>query len=160
MDTYDQIPQSRLRRLPPGDVYDERCPSRSVIDLLANKWTLMVIWSLADGPMRFGELRRRITGVTQKMLTQSLRELERNGLATRTVYATTPPSVEYALTPLGQSITSVTEQMCQWAEVNMGKVLMSRRDYDVAVAPAVAAAVATTPTAKRTVVRAGRRQAP
>lgn len=153
MDTFEQIPQARLRRLPAGDVYDARCPSRSVLELLADKWTLLVIWQLRGGPLRFGELRRRIQGVTQKMLTQSLRSMERNGLATRTVYATTPPSVEYALTPLGESLTEVTGRMCGWAEAHMGAVLRARRGYDAA------AAAAEEPDAARTVVRAGRRQA-
>lgn len=148
---YDAMSRAKLRKLPAGDALSARCPSRSVIELLADKWTLLVIWSLGPGPMRFGELRREIEGVTQKMLTQSLRSLERDGLVTRTVYATTPPSVEYALTPLGDSITAVTGQMCRWAEVHMGDVMLARRDYDKAADPVAEAGTTT--------VRSGRRLA-
>ena len=143
--------RAKLRNLPAGDALNARCPSRGVIELLADKWTLLVIWSLGPGPMRFGELRRQIEGVTQKMLTQSLRSLERNGLVTRTVYATTPPSVEYALTPLGDNITSIAGQMCQWAEVHMGEVMLARRAYDKAADP--------TAEPGTTTVRSGRRLA-
>ena len=128
--TFDHIPRARLHKLPPGNVFDPACPSRSVIQMLADKWTMLVVNALAAGPKRFGELRREISGVTQKMLTQSLRSLERDGLATRTVYATTPPTVEYALTPLGQGLTGITDQMCRWAEANMIEVVIARRGYD------------------------------
>lgn len=148
---YDAMSRAKLRKLPAGDALNAHCPSRSVIELLADKWTLLVIWSLGPGPMRFGELRRQIEGVTQKMLTQSLRSLERDGLVTRTVYATTPPSVEYALTPLGDSITAVTGQMCRWAELNMGQVMLARRDYDQAAEPPAEPGTTT--------VRSGRRLA-
>jgi DNA-binding HxlR family transcriptional regulator len=84
--------------------------------------------------MRFGELRRHVGGVTQKMLTQTLRLLERDGLVLRVVYPSAPPSVEYSLTPLGVSITAVTGQMCQWAEDNMKPVLVARFDYDARAA--------------------------
>lgn len=146
---FDHIPRARLRKLPPGDVFDANCPSRSVIQMLADKWTMLVIQALSSGPMRFSELRRHINGVTQKMLTQSLRSLERDGLATRTVYATTPPSVEYALSPLGESLTVITGQMCLWAEGHMVQVLVAQRDYDKSAAPL----------AGTTTVRSGQRQA-
>jgi DNA-binding HxlR family transcriptional regulator len=103
--------------------------------------------------MRFGELRRQITGVTQKMLTQTLRALERDGLVLRTVFPTAPPSVEYALTALGQSITAIIRKMCDWAEHNMKPVLLSRRDYDARIEREAA------PTTGRTIVRDGRRKA-
>lgn len=118
---------------PPADVFSANCPSRSVVDILSDKWAMLLLWSLARGPLRFGELRRRLGGVTQKMLTQTLRTLERNGLASRTVYATTPPSVEYALTPLGMSVSVVAEQMCVWAQAHFDDVLAARQDYDAAL---------------------------
>lgn len=119
---------------PAADVFSANCPSRSVVDILSDKWAMLLLWSLARGPLRFGELRRRLDGVTQKMLTQTLRTLERNGLASRTVYATTPPSVEYALTPLGMSVSVVAEQMCVWAQAHFDDVLAARQDYDAALA--------------------------
>src|ERR1044072_3659076 len=79
------------------DVYLRNCPCREVLDLLANKWTALAIGALEDGPRRFGELRRRLEGVSQKMLTPNLRELERDGLFTRTVYPVVPPRAGYEL---------------------------------------------------------------
>ncbi|UCJ19112.1 helix-turn-helix transcriptional regulator [Pseudomonas sp. MM211] len=102
--------------------------------MLADKWTMLVIYSLSSGPMRFGELRRQVDGVTQKMLTQTLRLLERDGLVLRVVYPSAPPSVEYSLTQLGESITAITEQMCLWAQDNMKPVLVARLNYDTRVA--------------------------
>ncbi|MFJ5298651.1 winged helix-turn-helix transcriptional regulator [Pseudomonas sp. NPDC088368] len=128
--TFNHISRSGISKLRAGDVYDVACPSRSVIQMLADKWTMLVIDSLSRGPMRFGELRRQVGGVTQKMLTQTLRLLERDGLVLREVYPSAPPSVEYSLTPLGVSITAITEQMCLWAQDNMKPVLVARLDYD------------------------------
>lgn len=132
--TFNHLARSQIGKLRAGDIYDVTCPSRSVIQMLADKWTLLVVDSLSSGPMRFGELRRHVGGVTQKMLTQTLRLLERDGLVLRVVYPSSPPRVEYSLTPLGISITSVTGQMCQWAEDNMKPVLVARLEYDTRVA--------------------------
>lgn len=132
--TFNHIPRSKIGKLRAGDIYDVTCPSRSVIKMLADKWTMLVIESLSSGPMRFGELRRQVGDVTQKMLTQTLRSLERDGLVLRVVYPSSPPSVEYSLTQLGVSITAITGQMCRWAEDNMKPVLIARLDYDTRVA--------------------------
>lgn len=131
--TFSHIPRSKISKLPAGDIYDVTCPSRSVIKMLADKWTMLVVDSLSRGPMRFGELRRQVGDVTQKMLTQTLRSLERDGLVLRVVYPSSPPSVEYSLTPLGVSITAITGQMCRWAEDNMKPVLVARLDYDTRI---------------------------
>lgn len=112
------------------DFYFRACPSRTVLEMLADKWTLLVICKLTANPHRFGELRRAIDGVTQKMLTQTLRTLERDGLVSRTVYDTTPPSVEYALTELGQSATHLVALLRDWAQVNVPAVLEARKAYD------------------------------
>jgi DNA-binding HxlR family transcriptional regulator len=112
------------------DVYLRNCPSRTVLDLLSDKWTLLVISALAAGPMRFGALRRRLDGITQKMLTQTLRNLERDGLVNRTVYATMPPSVEYSLTRLGMSTTGLMDSIRAWAESHVSEVLVAREAYD------------------------------
>ena len=80
-----------LRRYGGADAYLRDCPSRTILDVLANKWTMLIVGALGGPPLRFGELRRRLDGITQKMLSQTLRELERDGLVARTVYATIPP---------------------------------------------------------------------
>ena len=118
------------------DVFMRECPSRAVLDLLADKWTLLLICALKGGPRRFGGLRRQIDGVTQKMLTQTLRALERNGLVSRAVYDTTPPSVEYRLTALGDSTTTLMGQMCEWAQGHVKSVVQAQARYDARVAAA------------------------
>lgn len=128
----DNLTPDQIRTLPPADVYSANCPSRGLVEILSDKWAMLLLWSLSREPLRFGELRRRLDGVTQKMLTQTLRTLERNGLVSRTVYATTPPSVEYALTPLGMNVSGIAEQMCSWAQIHFRDVLVARHDYDQA----------------------------
>jgi DNA-binding HxlR family transcriptional regulator len=94
---------------------DQKCPSRHALDLVTDKWTPLVIYLLRGGPQRYTQLKRQIGGITQKMLTQTLRKMEEEGLATRTVYPTAPPSVEYALTPLGETLCEPIEGLLQWA---------------------------------------------
>jgi DNA-binding HxlR family transcriptional regulator len=118
------------------DAYLRNCPSRTVLDLLSDKWTLLLIGALSRGPRRFGELRRRLDGITQKMLSQTLRRLERDGLLTRTVHPTTPPSVEYALTELGRSTIRLLDGIRAWAETHVREVLAARASYDARTAPA------------------------
>ncbi|WP_433466846.1 winged helix-turn-helix transcriptional regulator [Spirillospora sp. CA-128828] len=120
-----------------ADAYLAACPSRQILDVLANKWTMLVMGALSGGPMRFGELRRRLDGVTQKMLTQTLRTLERDGLVTRTVYPTIPPKVEYAATGLGESVTALMHAIRTWSEENINAVLDARDDYDARAAQEV-----------------------
>ncbi|MGI8333862.1 winged helix-turn-helix transcriptional regulator [Actinomadura scrupuli] len=117
-----------------ADAYLAACPSRQILDVLANKWTMLVMGALSGGPMRFGELRRRLDGITQKMLTQTLRTLERDGLVTRTVYPTIPPKVEYAATGLGESVTALMHAIRTWSEENINAVLNSRDAYDARAA--------------------------
>ncbi len=92
------------------------CPSRRLLALIADKWTILIIHLLARGPKRHGQLRRQIDGISQKMLTQTLRALEREGIVERTVYPVVPPMVEYALTPRGQSLIEPLDALHQWAE--------------------------------------------
>ncbi|MEG9226562.1 winged helix-turn-helix transcriptional regulator [Aeromicrobium sp. Sec7.5] len=108
------------------DAYLASCPSRQLLDVIANKWVCLVLTALADGPKRHSELRRAIVGVSQKMLTQTLRELERDGLLTRTVTASVPVRVDYELTELGQDLQRVVHDLKMWAEQNMAKVLAAR----------------------------------
>src|SRR5580765_2603449 len=109
-----------------GNVLDPDCPSRVVLDRIAEKWTGLVILGLADGTLRFGQLRERIGGVSAKVLTETLRAMQRDGLLTRRVYAEVPPRVEYSLTPLGRSLREPLGVVQEWAERNAGKVMAAR----------------------------------
>ncbi len=115
----------------PG-VYSGVCPSRQLLDRLADKWTALVIGILTDNgqPVRFSELRRAIGGISQKMLTQTLRDLERDGLVTRTVHSVMPPRVEYALTPLGLTVVEPLRALSSWSQDHMAEVREAQRAFD------------------------------
>jgi DNA-binding HxlR family transcriptional regulator len=106
------------------------CPVRDVLDSVGGKWTSLMILGLADGPRRFSQLRRFIPDISQRMLTQTLRDLQRDGYITRTVYPTQPPSVEYALTPLGHSFLALLRSLVQWSTQNHSAIRAARADYD------------------------------
>ena len=112
--------------------YRRDCPSRTVIEVLANKWALYVLAALRryERPLRFSELRRVLDGITQKMLTQTLRALERDGLVSRTVYPSVPPSVEYGLTPLGVEVGQLTGAIADWSLAHAREILAARREFD------------------------------
>jgi DNA-binding HxlR family transcriptional regulator len=110
--------------------YIANCPTRQVLDRLADKWTTMVIGVLSRGPMRFSAIPRQIEGISQKMLTQSLRELERDGLLTRTVYAEVPPRVEYELTALGETLIGLMRAITDWAGEHIAEVQAAQSAYD------------------------------
>ncbi len=112
------------------DVLNPRCPSRQVLDRIAGKWTALVIHVLAEGRQRYSELHRRIGGVSQKMLTQTLRDLERDGLVERTVYPVVPPRVEYSLTPLGRTLIEPLSAICRWAEAHLPAMQAARARSD------------------------------
>jgi len=116
--------------------YTTNCPLRTVLEVLANKWTLLVLITLRrhEAPIRFNELRRTLDGITQKMLTQTLRTLERDGLVTRTVYPTVPPRVEYALTELGLGAGRVLNDVGEWSEQHIDQILTSREGFDARAA--------------------------
>ena len=107
----------RMRQQP--NVFDSRCGSQRVLGLIANRWTALIIYALADGTQRYSQLQRKIGGVSQKMLTQTLRRLERDGLVGRRVYPVVPPRVEYSLTPLGRTLTEPLQAICRWAEQHL-----------------------------------------
>jgi DNA-binding HxlR family transcriptional regulator len=90
------------------------CPAEVTLAVIGGRWKVLILYHLHDGVKRFSELQRALPGVTQKMLTQQLREMERDGIVSRTVYPQVPPRVEYALTPLGQTLKPVVRAMCQW----------------------------------------------
>lgn len=106
---------------------DAGCPSREVLDRIADKWTSLVIYALSDGTLRYGELQRRVGGVSQKMLTQTLRSLEDDGLVARKVHPVVPPMVEYSLTPLGRTLIEPLTAICRWAERHLPQLLANRR---------------------------------
>ncbi len=113
----------------PWNVFDSRCPTRQVLDLIADKWTVLIIRRLADGTLRFAQLRRSVDGISQKVLTNILRSLERDGIVTRRIYACVPPKVEYTLTSLGRSLCDLVEGICSWAEANIEQVQAAREIY-------------------------------
>ena len=122
--------QKRVHAKAEFDAYLAACPSRLLLDRISDKWVTLVICSLEDGPQRFSEVSRRLAGVNQKMLTQTLRTLERDGLVTRTVTASVPVRVDYALTPLGQSLLEPIKHVKAWAERHVPEVLEAQRGYD------------------------------
>ncbi|WP_280242252.1 winged helix-turn-helix transcriptional regulator [Nocardia abscessus] len=111
----------------PADVYSAKCPTREVLDHIAGKWTVLIIDALADGTMRYTDLRHRIDGISQKMLTQTLRQLETDGFITRTVHPTVPPRVEYTLTELGHSLRTPIAALREWIETNINRIEAARR---------------------------------
>lgn len=112
------------------NVYCEACPTRLVLERLADKWVVLILARLADGPMRFNQLRREIQGVSQKVLSQALKKLERDGLITRRAFATVPVTVEYAITPLGSTLADKIAELARWAEANIERVLAAQAEYD------------------------------
>jgi DNA-binding HxlR family transcriptional regulator len=119
-----------LETTPPWNVFDSHCPTRQVLDLIADKWTVLVIRRLSDGTLRFAQLRRSVDGISQKVLTNILRGLERDGIVTRRIYASVPPKVEYSLSSLGRSLCGLVEGICGWAEANIEHVQAAREVYD------------------------------
>lgn len=115
-----------VRRAPPPDVFAAACPSREVLTRLTSRWTGLVLVALAEKVHRFSELRRRIDGVSEKMLAQTLGVLEEDGFVERTVYAEVPPRVEYALTPLGREAAERLGLLVSWIEESLPRVQKAR----------------------------------
>ncbi len=113
-----------------GDVFQSDCSTRLVLDRVGDKWTVLVVSALAAQTLRFTELRNRISGVAPKVLTQTLRALERDGVLRRRVYAEVPPRVEYSLTPLGRSLIEPITAVQDWAEGHVSSVIAARERYD------------------------------
>jgi len=112
------------------DAFMAQCPSRQLLARISDKWVPLVLAALSDGPQRYSQLSRTIAGVSQKMLTQTLRSLERDGLLTRTITPTVPVTVSYELTDLGRSLQEVIGGLKAWAETHMESVLAARASYD------------------------------
>lgn len=107
-----------------------RCPAREILSRVADKWTVLVLSVLSGGTTRFNELRRRVDGITQKVLTDTLRDLERLGLVSRKVYAEVPPRVEYSLTPLGVSLVGLIDDVKLWVESHAPEVMKAQQRYE------------------------------
>lgn len=112
------------------NAYDANCPTRMVLDRVADKWAVLVLGLLADEPLRFNQLRRAIAGLSQKMLSQTLKSLERDGLVSRKAFATVPVTVEYSITPLGQTLSATVDALRLWAEAHIGEVEAAQQRYD------------------------------
>jgi DNA-binding HxlR family transcriptional regulator len=121
------------------NAYAATCPTRLVLDRVADKWAVLLLGLLAQRPVRFNQLRREIEGISQKVLSQTLKSLERDGLVKRTATATVPVTVEYSITPLGRTLADTVDALRVWAETHMREVLAAQRKYD-APAPAARAA--------------------
>lgn len=122
-------PQSTLASaLMRGEVFSEHCPSRQILNHITSRWGVLVLVALLGGTHRFSALRRRIGGISEKMLAQTLQLLEQDGFVTRTAYPVVPPHVEYALTALGREIAQKVEEMADWIETNLGQILEARAE--------------------------------
>ena len=127
--------QKRAQAKAEYDAFLAQCPSRRLLDRISDKWVALILAALgSDGPLRYSELAHRLAGVSQKMLTQTLRALERDGLVTRTVTPTVPVTVTYELTALGLSLQQLMRDVKAWAEAHMDEVLTNRDKYDNRVA--------------------------
>ena len=113
------------------DIFNKNCPTRMVLDRIADKWTVLVVGVLKDETKRFGVLKKQIDGISQKMLTKTLRGMERDGLIKRKVYPTIPPKVEYSLTPLGVTLVDMLQNIQFWAENNIEQIIKSQKKFDI-----------------------------
>jgi DNA-binding HxlR family transcriptional regulator len=126
MVTNTRIAPASVQHVPP----DGECHAREVLGRIGDKWSVYVIHLLGSGPKRFTALRRNIDGISQRMLTVTLRGLERDGLVTRTVFPVVPPRVDYALTPLGETLLSMVCSLVEWASSHTGDIDAARAQYD------------------------------
>ncbi|MES2742098.1 MAG: helix-turn-helix domain-containing protein [Pseudomonadota bacterium] len=114
----------------PAVICSRQCPSRLLLDQIADKWTILILTILCAEPLRFNEIKRRLDGVTQKALTQTLRRLERNGVVARRVLTASPIAVEYSITALGCTLKPIFAQMADWTARHLPDVERARQDYD------------------------------
>lgn len=111
-------------------VQDENCPIRNVVAQIGDKWSILILFALVDGAERFNSIRKRIEGISQRMLTQTLRDLERDGFVSRTVYPEVPIRVEYELTEMGRGLTKSVWGLVSWANDHLGEIKNARKTYD------------------------------
>jgi DNA-binding HxlR family transcriptional regulator len=112
------------------DAFNRKCGTRVVLDRIGDKWAVLILILLCDKPLRFNELRRRIDGISQKMLSQTLKSLERDGLVSRKIFPTVPVTVEYSATPLGRTLHAAVDGLRLWAESHLGEVQKAQARYD------------------------------
>jgi DNA-binding HxlR family transcriptional regulator len=115
---------------PKANPFNPSCPSQDILALIGSKWSMLLLCILSEGPQRTGELARRAGGVSQKMLTQTLRELVRHGIVSRKDYGELPPRVEYSLTPLGRSLSVLVRQIEDWVESNYSRMTRIARSFE------------------------------
>lgn len=115
-----------------SDISLSNCGYSKVLNIISNKWTALVIYAMENGKIRYGEMLRRVEGISKKMLTQTVRNLERDGLVQRHIIPTVPPNVEYSLTPLGETLLLPMKELRQWGRVNYTQVVEARTNYDFA----------------------------
>lgn len=127
MEKSDQTSASLCDRLQRGELLNRDCPSREVLKRLTSRWSLLILLALADDTLRFGELRRRIGGVSERMLAQTLRFMEEDGFVARIAYEVIPPHVEYRLTGLGHEARDRITGLADWIETNLHQIMDNRR---------------------------------
>lgn len=141
--------KERLESWLDGEFDAERCPVRNVLDQLGDKWTVLIVIALARGPHRFAAIRRTVPDISKRMLTQTLRDLERDGLLLRKVFPTKPPSVEYSLTDLGISLLDPIANLVAWAERNHAAIVTARTAFDASDITPARSTTAPVPSAAR-----------
>ncbi len=124
------LPQPALERIAKMNLFDTSCAGHQILEHIANKWTLLIVYALTQGKKRYSELKQQVVGVSPKMLIQNLRNLERYGLIEREVYPTVPPRVEYSLTPLGASLVEPLAILGEWAYRHIADVKTAMEYYD------------------------------
>lgn len=123
-------PQPALERIAKMNLFDTNCAGHQILEHVANKWTVLIVYALTQGKKRYSELKQQIVGISPKMLIQNLRSLERYGLIEREVYPTVPPRVEYSLTPLGTSLVEPLAILGEWAYQHISEVKTATENYD------------------------------
>ncbi|WP_312073674.1 helix-turn-helix domain-containing protein [Atlantibacter sp.] len=122
--------KSLTQQVRDGNLFAEQCPSREVLKHVTSRWGVLILIALRDGTHRFSDLRRKIGGVSEKMLAQTLQWLEQDGFVNRVSYPVVPPHVEYSLTPLGKDVSEKVAALADWIEMNLPQVLASRPEQD------------------------------
>lgn len=122
------------QQLRDGNLFAEQCPSRDVLKHVTSRWGVLILVALRDGTHRFSDLRRKMGGVSEKMLAQTLQWLEQDGFVNRVSYPVVPPHVEYSLTPLGEQVSEKVAALADWIEINLPQVMASREERDASAA--------------------------
>lgn len=122
--------RKEINSIPEPEVFTLECPIQQVLDIICNKWSVIILYCLSSGTKRYNQLQKQIEGISQKMLTQSLRNLERHGLVERRVYPSVPTRVEYSLTTLGETLIEPLTPLAQWSQIHISEIKSARDRYD------------------------------